>query len=138
MLTQESISRKDFLRSMGLGGAALMAVLASCKNTVDTILPSGGVTVDLSTKLLTVGSYIYSNGIIIARIAAGNTATSFAAVAQACTHEGTSVVYQSSGKFHCPNHGSEFNTTGGVTQGPATKSLTKYTTAVSGTTLTVS
>lgn len=137
MLTQESISRKDFLRSMGLGGAALMAVLASCKNTVDVVLPSGGITVDLSTKLLTVGSYIYSNGIIIARIAAGNASTSFVAVAQACTHEGTSVVYQSSGKFHCPNHGAEFNTSGAVTLGPATKSLTKYTPSVSGTTLTV-
>lgn len=138
MLTQESISRKDFLRSMGLGGAALIAVLASCKNSIDAIIPVGGITVDLSTKLLTVGSYIYSNGVIIARIAAGNASTSFAAVSQACTHQGTSVVYQSSGKFHCPNHGAEFNTAGGVTQGPATKSLTKYTVAVSGTTLTIS
>ena len=138
MLTQESITRKDFLRSMGLGGSALLAVLASCKNASDVILPVGGITVDLATKLLTTNSYVYSNGVIIARTASGNTASSFVAVAQACTHAGTSVVYQSSGKFHCPNHGAEFNTSGAVTQGPATQSLKKYTVAVSGTTLTVS
>ena len=138
MLTQESITRKDFLRSMGLGGSALLAVLASCKNASDVVLPVGGITVDLSTKLLTINSYVYSNGVIIARTASGNTASSFVAVAQACTHAGTTVVFQSSGKFYCPNHGAEFNTSGAVTQGPATKSLKKYMVAVSGTILTIS
>jgi cytochrome b6-f complex iron-sulfur subunit len=138
MLTQESITRKDFLRSIGLGGSALLAVLASCKNASDVVLPAEGITVDLSTKLLTINSYVYSNGVIIARIASGNIASSFVALSQACTHAGTSVVFQSSGKFHCPNHGAEFNTSGAVTQGPATKSLTKYMVAVNGTILTIS
>ena len=52
MLTQESITRKDFLRSMGLGGSALLAVLASCKNASDVVFPVGGITVDLSTKTI--------------------------------------------------------------------------------------
>jgi cytochrome b6-f complex iron-sulfur subunit len=138
MLTQESISRKEFLRNMGLGGAALMAVLASCQNSDGSILPSGGIQVDLSAKLLTVNSYIYSNGVIIARTAAGNAPSSFAAVAQTCTHEGTTILYQNNGKFHCPNHGAEYNTSGVVTLGPATKALKKYTVAVSGTMLTIS
>jgi cytochrome b6-f complex iron-sulfur subunit len=138
MLTQESITRKDFLRSMGLGGSALLAVLASCKNEGDVVIPAGGITVDLATNLLTTNSYVYSNGIIIARTALGNTASSFVAVAQACTHAGTTVVFQNGGKFYCPNHGAEFNTSGAVTKGPATKSLKKYTVAVSGTILTIS
>jgi cytochrome b6-f complex iron-sulfur subunit len=138
MLTQQSISRKDFLMSLGFGGAALMAVLASCKNsTADAIIPAGGIQIDLTTNLLAVGSYIYNSGIIIARVAAGNAATSFAAVSQNCTHEGTTIMYQGSGIFHCPNHGAEFNTSGGVTRGPATSSLKSYTETVSGTTLSI-
>jgi cytochrome b6-f complex iron-sulfur subunit len=138
MLTQESISRKDFLKSIGLGGAALMAVLTSCQNSADTVTPSN-VSIDLSTSIKTVGEYTYSGGAIIARVATGNTAASFIALAKTCTHEGTTVIYQSNGKIHCPNHGAEYNaTTGAVTLGPSTKALTKYTVAVSGTTLTIS
>ena len=135
MPTQESISRKEFLMKMGLGGAALMAVLTSCQN--DVVSPSG-VSVDLTSALTAVGAYVYNSGVIIARIASGNTASSFVALAQACTHEGTTIMYKGNGIFHCPNHGAEFNTSGAVTQGPASKAVTKYTVAVTGTTLTVS
>jgi cytochrome b6-f complex iron-sulfur subunit len=136
MHLQESISRKNFLKSMGIGGAALMAVLASCTNSTDVITPGGGATIDLATTLKTVGSYAYSGNIIVARISTGDTAASFVAIAKSCTHEGTSVVYQSN-KFYCPNHGATFSNTGSVTQGPANRSLTKYNVTVSGNTLTI-
>jgi cytochrome b6-f complex iron-sulfur subunit len=137
MLTQESISRKEFLRSIGLGGAALMAVLTSCQNGDGTVTPSGG-SIDLSSAITTVGSYTYSGGIIVVRVASGNAASSFVALAKSCTHEGTTVNYKGNGIFHCPNHGAEFNSTGAVTLGPASKALTKYTVAITGTTLTIS
>jgi cytochrome b6-f complex iron-sulfur subunit len=136
MLTQESISRKDFLRSMGLGGAALMAVLASCKSA-DSVAPSG-VSIDISTAIKNVGDYTYSSGAIIARVSAGSTAASFVALSQACTHQGTSITYQGNGVFYCPNHGAQFSTTGSVTRGPASSSLSKYAVTITGSTLTIS
>lgn len=136
MLTQESISRKDFLRSIGLGGAALMAVLASCKSA-DSVAPSG-VSIDISTTIKNVGDYTYSSGVIIARVNAGSAASSFVALAKACTHEGTTVTYQGNGIFYCPNHGAQFSSTGSVTRGPANSSLSKYAVTITGSTLTIS
>jgi cytochrome b6-f complex iron-sulfur subunit len=77
---------------------------------------------------------LVSNGVIVARTNLGF----FLAVSAACTHEGTNVYYSSSNNnFICPNHGAKFNSTGAVTQGPASKSLTQYQTALSGTKLRV-
>ena len=136
MLLEESISRKDFLKSLGLGGAAIMTLLTSCSSSTN-IVPSS-VSIDLSSTITTVGQSTYSGGIIVARIATGNTASSFIALSQSCTHEGTTVTYQGNGVFYCPNHGATFSSTGAVTRGPASKSLTKYTVNISGTTLTLS
>ena len=41
------------------------------------------------------------------------------------------------GNFVCPNHFSEFSTSGAVTKGPATSNLKKYNIAITGNTLTV-
>ncbi len=136
MLTQESISRKDFLKSIGLGGPALMAVLASCTNANSSVTPSG-VSIDITTTIKSVGEYTYSSGVIIARISAGSTAASFVALSKSCTHEGTTVTYQGNGVFYCPNHGAQFSTTGSVTRGPANSSLSKYTVTVTGSILTI-
>lgn len=136
MLTQESISRKDFLMSIGLGGASLMAVLASCKNE-GSVAPSG-VSVDISTTIKNVGDYTYSSGVIIARVSAGSTPASFVALSKACTHQGTTVIYQGNGVFYCPNHGAQFSSTGSVTKGPASTDLAKYTITITGSTLTIS
>lgn len=149
------MEREEFISKLGLG--VLMACtgcsLASCggsKSNDPAPNPGGGTpppapgsgavfTTDLSTSLLNVGDSKVSNGIILARIATGNTAGSFAAVQVACTHEGTAIGYnQGKTKFVCPNHGSEFSQTGQVTLGPAAANLQKYTVTVNGTTATVS
>ena len=135
MQLQEALSRKDFLKSLGLGGAALMAVLTSCTNTAD-VTPSGTGTIDLTTVIKNIGDYTYSGSVIVARISTGTDAAAFVALSKACTHEGTSVVYQGSG-FYCPNHGATFSKTGSVTAGPASRSLTKYNLTVSGNSLSI-
>jgi cytochrome b6-f complex iron-sulfur subunit len=135
MQLEEAISRKDFLKGIGISGAALMAVLTSCTNSTD-VTPSSSGSIDLNNALKNIGDYTYSGNIIVARIAAGNTASSFVALAKACTHEGTTVVHQGTG-FYCPNHGATFSNSGAVTGGPASRSLTKYTVTISGTALTV-
>ena len=53
--------------------------------------------------------------------------TEFAVLSRVCTHNGCGVGYQpSSMSFACPCHGSRFSIDGGVTNGPATRSLKRY------------
>ncbi|RFZ83260.1 Rieske (2Fe-2S) protein [Mucilaginibacter terrenus] len=141
------MERQEFLAKFGLGLAAVCAGcgIASCgsgaKNSDPTPTPGSGAlfSVNLDSELLTVGSQKVSNGVIIARIAAGNSADSFSAVQVACTHEGTAIQYHGDqGIYICPLHGSEFSKTGAVVQGPAVASLKKYNVAINGTSLTVS
>jgi Rieske Fe-S protein len=73
------------------------------------------------------------------RLAAGTANNSFTAVQVACTHQGTAIEFKSGlGKFVCPNHGSQFTTTGEVLNGPAVANLKKYNIAIAGNTMTVS
>ena len=94
--------------------------------------------INLSNDLTAVGQSTTSKGVILVRIGTGNTVNAFTAVQLACTHEGTSINYSAAqNRFVCPNHGSQFNTSGAVLNGPASASLKKYTIEITGTTLTV-
>jgi cytochrome b6-f complex iron-sulfur subunit len=146
------MERHEFLAKLGISMAAVCAgcSLIGCGSKGSDPAPGGGTpppaqgsgnvfSVDLNSELQSVGSSKISNGIILVRLAAGAVASAFTAVQVACTHEGTSINYNTNqGIFICPNHGSEFNTSGGVVLGPATSSLKKYTVTVAGSTLTVS
>jgi cytochrome b6-f complex iron-sulfur subunit len=137
------MDRKEFLIVSGKIAAftALSTCLFNCNqgSSNDITAPSNvDFTVDLSSQegsaLNSVGGYIYKNGVVIARVSQ----TQFSALSQACTHQGTTVNYQSSAsRFHCPNHGSNFDTNGNVINGPATRNLTKYNTTLSGNSLRV-
>jgi cytochrome b6-f complex iron-sulfur subunit len=147
------MERHEFIAKLGISLAAVCTgcSLVGCGSKVNDPTPGNGdnnppptagsglFTVNLSNELTAVGSSKVTNGVIIVRLADGNTATSFTAVQVACTHQGTSINYNTNqGIFICPNHGSEFSTTGAVLLGPAATSLKKYNVAVDGTTLTVS
>lgn len=128
------MDRKEFLSLLGLsaGGAFIAACAAGCKKSTDA--PSGvDFSLDLSQSanapLNTAGGYVYNSGVIVAKTTTG----AIIAVSAACTHEGTNVQYQaSSNRFHCPNHGANFNNNGGVINGPATQNLKQYTVTVNG------
>jgi cytochrome b6-f complex iron-sulfur subunit len=138
---RRSMDRKEFISQVGIGAASLLFLncVGGCSKSADTAAappvsaPTGvDFRLDLSASsnaaLATNGGFVYTNGIIVARTVSG----SYIAVSQACTHQGTSVQYQSSDRFFCPNHGSVFSTTGAVVTGPATLPLTKYNTSLSG------
>lgn len=135
------MDRRKFISNLGT------PVLAACAVCMGACSKSGGgspagapanFTVDLNAQLLAVGSSIVQSGVIVVRLAPGNTASSFSAVQVNCTHEGTSINYNASAnKFICPNHGSTFTNSGVVTLGPATSNLRVYSVMVNGSTMTV-
>lgn len=145
------MKRQEFLSKLGIGVAAACigcGVVSCTKNNPSAIDDKGGdnnppssgsvLSADLSSELQTVGSSKVANGVIIVRLAADNVHASFTAVQVACTHQGTAINFNSNqGIFICPNHGSEFTTTGAVKVGPATQPLKKYNVAISGSNLTV-
>jgi cytochrome b6-f complex iron-sulfur subunit len=136
------MDRKEFLAMFGISSAAF--AIATCLNScgkaqVTNTAPTVNFTMDLTqpsnAALQTNGGFLYVQGLIVARTNAG----AFIAVSQACTHQGTSVVYQASASdFVCPAHGSTFAPNGAVGMGPATVSLKSYYTSLSGNILHIS
>ncbi len=132
------MDRKEFLSQVGIGVAALLAPaciggLSGCKK--NTTATKVDFTINTSTGTLAKnGGFLVSNSVIVARTNAG----AFIAVAAACTHQGTTVNYNSTNDvFVCPNHNAIFSENGSVMQGPATINLTKYNTTLTGTSLRV-
>lgn len=143
------MERRAFLGSLSGPVVAVCAVcMGACsKSSSTSATPGAGgtgpvnvnFTVDLNSNLTTIGSSMVQSGVIIVRLAAGNTPGSFTAVQVACTHEGTSINFnQAANKFICPNHGSTFSTTGAVTLGPAGSSLKAYNITINGSVMTIS
>jgi cytochrome b6-f complex iron-sulfur subunit len=147
----EKMNRMEFLKSLGFKGASLLAVycaasgLSSCVNESMDPSTNGGtdsgtsnqLSLDLTSSaysaLNTVGQYVITNSIVIARVSA----SAFAAVTQVCSHEGKKKVYYVNGEFYCPEHGARFSTTGSGLNSKGSKGLKSYRTELSGTTLKV-
>ena len=135
------MNRKDFIKTScaicGLGVAGMTTFLQSCKKT-STDAPAVNFTLDLTSSanaaLTNVGGYVYNSGVIVAKTAA----STYTALSQACTHQGCTVSYTTSGnKFSCPCHGGTYDVSGNVLSGPPPSALKKYTITQSGNILTV-
>lgn len=158
------MTRIEFLKSLGLSGATLFTVLAtctleSCSSKASDPTPSSGTTnnntsntgitgtntgnsidftIDISNAanatLRNNGGALLSGDVIVARTNNGD----YIALSKACTHQGTTVDFQAAqNRFFCANHGSVFNLTGGVVIGPAASPLRQFQTALSGNSLRV-
>lgn len=134
------MKRSQFIKMVGVGTVACACgQLVSCSSNSTTPSPTNAnvdFTLDLTASanaaLNADGGFVSSQGIIIARVSAGN----FVALSQACTHQGTPVVFQkSANNFLCNNHGSTFSLTGAVTKGPAASPLRKFNTELTGNSL---
>lgn len=84
-------------------------------------------TLDITDKnfsdLATNGKALISGDIIVARTKTGD----FLALAKACTHQGTTVDFvPEKTSFNCPNHGSNYDSAGNVTNGPAAAALKSF------------
>lgn len=147
------MERRDFVSNIGLTLALVCtAGLAACSkggnDNPEPNPPGGGggnakLSLNLGSDLTNVGDFKIANGVIIIRVAAGNTASAFSALSSTCTHQGCTVAtFNNSSKLiecNAPcGHGSRYTTTGAVSTGPATTALTAYTIKVDGNMLTVS
>ena len=117
------------------GGGTNVPALA----TINASAAGGTVTVSnvSGTALASVGSAALvkagSNSILVTRAAQD----SFTAVTAICTHEQCEVTGFQSGAFVCPCHGSRYNTSGAVVQGPATRPLALFNTQFTNNVLTI-
>lgn len=131
------MNRIEFLKLLGTGTLATCAgcSMLSCGSQSDFAPTNVDFTLDLTASansaLNTVGGVVKSNGVFVVR----SSSTEYIALSGSCTHEGVSLDYLASSKiFNCSAHGSQFNTSGTVTKGPASKSLKQYTVEVVSTT----
>jgi cytochrome b6-f complex iron-sulfur subunit len=139
------MDRKEFLSMIGLSASSLAVITCTaCSKKSDPSAsgvsgPTGiDFTLDLTlaanAALLTNGGYLATNGVLVARSTTG----AYIAVQQSCTHESYTLTYQGNNKrFYCNNHGAYFTEAGVVQASPATRSLTTYTTVLTGTSLRV-
>ena len=144
-MQNEQISRHQFLRKMGLGGSALLAVycgasLTSCDNeaaTPATTPAAKSLIIDLSAKenevLKANGGYIIKNDIVVAKTNLGT----YVAVTVVCSHEGNKAISYQTSEFVCSVHGARFDNAGKGLNVNGRNGITVYPTSVSGNTLTV-
>src|SRR5262245_4786255 len=95
------------------------------------------ITVDAASPLSPVGGAALvqaPRGVFLVTRATQDT---FNATTAVCTHEGCTVANFRSPTFVCPCHGSEYNTTGNVLKGPASRPLQRFATEFSGGVVTI-
>ncbi|WP_019988428.1 ubiquinol-cytochrome c reductase iron-sulfur subunit [Rudanella lutea] len=120
------MNRFQFLKHLGLSGAALLTALAACQT--GEVAPVGPVDfeVDLndpdSLPLARVGGFIVRNGVVVAH----TSANTFVAVTHTCSHEGREQVTWRNGEFYCTAHGARFDTGGKGLNKEGQRGLTVY------------
>jgi Rieske Fe-S protein len=136
------INRHEFLRKLGLGGAALLAVyfsssgLTSCVNETEAS-PKVDFEINLddasNAALKNNGGFIIKNGVVIAKTNTG----AFAAVTLTCSHEGNKQITYTTDRFFCTAHGAEFDNAGKGLNSNGSKGLVVYQTSLTGSILRV-
>lgn len=121
------MNRTQFLKSLGLTGAALLAVLTACQPE-DGVLPDGPVDFNLdladpaNAALQQPGGYVVANGVVVAR----TTQQQLVAVTQTCSHEGRPQVTFRNNEFYCTAHGARYTTAGVGLNNEGRRGLTVY------------
>jgi nitrite reductase/ring-hydroxylating ferredoxin subunit len=131
---EERIKRNEFLKSLGLKGAALLAVYcgASACQADEGVTPASNVDFTLDVSALAVGKYVINSKVVVARVSS----SSYVAVSQVCPHENLLALTFNGTNFYCGQHGASFSTSG-TALSVTNRSLTVYKTALSGTSLRV-
>jgi len=123
------MTRKDFLKNIGVGAAFVLTVpcLHSCGSDDDSgeMTPSAGpqnFTIDLdateNAALLATGGFVVKNKVVVALSVDNN----YVAASQVCSHEGNEVmVYnENTDQWFCSVHGAQFDSVTGEPQNDVT------------------
>ncbi len=147
-------SRREFIERAGMTAVMTtfgLSFFTACSESEEPNQPttppptgSNGVTVsgntiriDLTSQaaLAATGGWLL---VIDAQTLVVNVGGSYRAMTSVCTHSACDRNWTfSNSKFTCTCHGSEFDTSGNVLQGPANQPLRSFTTGLNGTVLTV-
>ena len=103
----------------GTAGSPLASATAAVNGRVVSVALEG-------SPLTTVGSAALVRTGLGNFLLARTGQETFAALSAACTHEGNLVTNFTGGQFVCTVHGSQFNVSGTVARGPATRALPTY------------
>jgi Rieske Fe-S protein len=117
----------------GTGGGA------SSLSTINATLAGSSVTltVDSASPLASVGSVALVRAGDQSFLVARTGQDAFNAMTAVCTHEGCIITGFSPGRFVCPCHGSQYNTSGQVQEGPANRALRTFATRFTNSVLTI-
>lgn len=136
---EDCVTRRKFLAQTAVAAAAA-AVAAACGNgqigpdafVAPTGSGSGSTEIKVGdfTGLATVGTLVQVTTFQAAKRTGD---ASFAAYSMICTHQGC-LTQLSGNSFSCPCHGAQYDASGRVTRGPASRSLQQYTTSYDPTT----
>lgn len=100
------------------------------KSTGEFTGSSVRVTVD-GSALADVGGALLVESVAGVFLLSRTSASAFTAIEGVCTHEGCTITGEDGDIYVCPCHGSRYNRSGQVVNGPATSSLRKYATTFS-------
>ncbi|MDF1501714.1 Rieske (2Fe-2S) protein [Roseisolibacter sp. H3M3-2] len=143
-LPDASVSRRDFVAATTCSLVA--AALAACGGGGDggptdpggpAIPADGGATIAggvLTVQLARFAALTQANGFQVFGTVGGqradvvviNTAAGYRAFSSICTHEQCTVGTFTGSRIVCPCHGSQYDTSGAVVVGPATRALAQY------------
>lgn len=96
------------------------------------------VTIDGSSPLAAVGGAALVRSSLGDVLVARTAQDSFSALTAVCTHEAREITGIAGQSYVCPFHGSQFDFSGRVLAGPATRALRQYNATLAGNQLTIS
>ena len=102
--------------------------------TVDLSLPQNSALATVGGTLALTANELDGSGILLYR----KSDTSVLAFSRICTHNGCTIGSFQNGTSACPCHGSQFNTSGSVVNGPAVNALKQYSATIVGDIVTIS
>src|SRR5262245_44708986 len=143
---QTLVSRRQFCAgACQVASCATLATLVSACGGDSPTSPSGptrtlttlpgqfsGSTVKVTTTgtaLADVGGAAVVDSVAGLFLISKSNATSFIAIDAVCTHEGCTVTGANDNEYICPCHGSRYDRSGHVTNGPAKANLRQYATS---------
>lgn len=126
--------RREFVRDLTLVTTALSAWRCAGGGPTSPLTPPLAEPVTVLVPLMAVGQTVAASGGGVNLAVTRRDDTSVVAVSRTCTHQGCTVLLPSApgGTLDCPCHGSRFQTTGALVNGPARLPLPSYPARIDG------